>query len=268
MSSGLQAANNRTAWDPTVNDCEQPSQQCLFRVRREIADLNAHPLPGAFVAADEQDLTRIHALVVGPGGTPYEGGFFYYMLKCPPDYPVSPPRARLMTTDAGLVKFSPNFEENGKICLSILGTGPGPAWSQYHGLGGVLLSFQSLMTVSPYRDEPGYEAQNQSRNVSRYDAIILHETIRVAVCDQVEACLRGTSSLPPTLREQVLLWFPGFCDKYEQAVGAHLHLTGSEMTDPYGDWRGVFQYETLLERLQNVKEGIAKRSGARVRTHT
>lgn len=266
-SSRLQAANKSTFWDPTVNDNEEPSEQCLIRIKRDIAHLLSQPLPGAFVCPDEQDLTRIHALVVGPAGTPYVGGFFYLLLKCPPDYPASPPRARLMTTDAGRVKFSPNLEENGKICLSILGTGPGPAWSPDHGLGGVLLAFQSLMTRSPYRDEPGYEVQNQSHKVSRYDAIILHETIRVAVCDQVEACLRGKSSLPPALREQVLVWFPGFYDMYEAAVSAQLHLTGSEMTDPYGDWRGVFQYETLLTRLRNLKEWVAKWNEAPVHTH-
>ncbi|KAH6933619.1 hypothetical protein HPB50_016807 [Hyalomma asiaticum] len=249
-------------WDPTAHDGEVPSDECVARVKRELAELEARPLPSAFVAADPKDVTKIHALVVGPPGTPFEGGFFYVLIKCPPNYPITPPRARLMTTDAGRVKFSPNLHENGKMCLSILGTGPGPSWNPAYGVAAVLLTVQSLMTESPYHDEPGYEVQNQSRKLSRYDSIIQHETIRVAVCDQVEACLRGTSSLPKPFWEKLFEGFPKFYDKYEQVVKSQMHLTGSQMNDPYGDWRGTFQYETLLTRLQKLKEEVDKRNEA------
>ncbi|KAH9375391.1 hypothetical protein HPB48_017181 [Haemaphysalis longicornis] len=63
----------------------------------------------------------IHALIVGPRSTPYEGGLFHFLLKCPPDYPIRPPRVRLMTTDGGAVRFGPNLYADGKVCLSILG---------------------------------------------------------------------------------------------------------------------------------------------------
>lgn len=261
-TAAVAAATASNDWDPTAHDDELPSDECLARVKHELAELEARPLPSAFVAAEAKDVTKINALIVGPQGTPFEGGFFYVLIKCPPNYPNSPPRARLMTTDAGRVKFSPNLHENGKMCLSILGTGPGPSWSPNYGVAGVLLNVQSLMTESPYHDEPGYEVQNQSRKLSRYDAIIQHETIRVAVCDQLDACLRGTSSLPEPFREQLFQGFPKFYAKYEEAVKSQMHLTGSQMNDPFGDWRGTFQYETLLTRLQNLKEEVTKRNGA------
>ncbi len=43
-------------------------------------------------------LFQIHALITGPFDTPYEGGFFYFLIRCPPDYPIRPPRVKLMTT--------------------------------------------------------------------------------------------------------------------------------------------------------------------------
>lgn len=259
VALAVAAANE---WDPMAHDDEVPSTECLERVKRELADLEAEPLPCAFVSADPKDVTKINALIVGPEGTPFSGGFFYVLLKCPPDYPTIPPRARLMTTDAGRVKFSPNLHENGKMCLSILGTGPGPSWNNAYGVAGVLLTVQSLMTESPYHDEPGYEVQNQSRKLSRYDSIIQHETIRVAVCDQVDACLRGTSSLPEPFWEQLFQSFPKFYDKYEEAVKSQMHLSGSQMNDPYGEWRGTFQYATLLTRLQSLKAQVDKRNEA------
>lgn len=42
---------------------------------------------------------QVHALISGPSDTPYEGGFFYFLLKVPPDYPSSPPLCRIMTTE-------------------------------------------------------------------------------------------------------------------------------------------------------------------------
>ncbi len=41
---------------------------------------------------------QIHALITGPFDTPYEGGFFYFLIRCPPDYPIRPPRVKLITT--------------------------------------------------------------------------------------------------------------------------------------------------------------------------
>ena len=71
-------------------------------------------------------LAQIHALITGPFDTPYEGGFFYFMIRCPPDYPIRPPRVKLMTTGGGQVRFNPNLYRNGKVCLSILGYGIDP----------------------------------------------------------------------------------------------------------------------------------------------
>jgi ubiquitin-conjugating enzyme E2 Z len=57
----------------------------------------------------------------GPFDTPYEGGYFYFILRFPPDYPYSPPRVKFMTTAGGTVRFNPNLYADGKVCLSVLG---------------------------------------------------------------------------------------------------------------------------------------------------
>lgn len=73
------------------------------------------------MTSDESDFMTVHALIIGPYDTPYEGGFFYFILKCPADYPIQPPRVRFMTTHCGTVRFNPNLYKTGKVCLSILG---------------------------------------------------------------------------------------------------------------------------------------------------
>lgn len=79
------------------------------------------PPPGIFVVPDETDLRISHILVIGPSDTPYDGGLFYFFLKCPTNYPMQPPKIKLMTTDGGKVRFNPNFYKCGKLCVSILG---------------------------------------------------------------------------------------------------------------------------------------------------
>lgn len=79
------------------------------------------PPYGLFVVPDDSDITIVHALITGAFDTPYEGGYFYFILRCPPDYPLRPPRVKLMTTGGGEVRFNPNLYKSGKVCLSILG---------------------------------------------------------------------------------------------------------------------------------------------------
>lgn len=87
----------------------------------DLMNLFTDPPFGVFAVGDEHDMRIIHALIVGVMDTPYEGGLFYFVMKCPNDYPIHPPKVKLMTTDAGRVRFNPNFYKNGKVCISILG---------------------------------------------------------------------------------------------------------------------------------------------------
>ncbi|KAH8034894.1 hypothetical protein HPB51_003181 [Rhipicephalus microplus] len=79
------------------------------------------------------------------------------------------------------------------VCLSILGTFPGPAWSPVQNIGTVLLSIQSLMNEEPYYNEPC--APPLPVLAARYSDRVRHDTVRVAICDAVEACLRDEPAL-------------------------------------------------------------------------
>ncbi|XP_077474635.1 ubiquitin-conjugating enzyme E2 Z isoform X8 [Stigmatopora argus] len=112
------------SWDPTRSmdwDNEKTSQPAILRIKRDIMSIYKEPPPGMFIVPDPQDMTKIHALITGPFDTPYEGGFFLFLFRCPPDYPIHPPRVKLITTGQNTVRFNPNFYRNGKVCLSILG---------------------------------------------------------------------------------------------------------------------------------------------------
>ncbi|KAK8764278.1 hypothetical protein V5799_033116 [Amblyomma americanum] len=247
-------------WDPLSYQHEQASADCVRRVKNDIAEIEDYRPPGLFVAPEEHDLTNVHALVLGPVGTPYEGGFFHFLIKCPSDYPNSPPRARLMTTDSGRVRFGPNLYENGKVCLGLLGTWYGPQWSSAHCIGSLLMSFKSLLTSDPIAKGSSFgvlpAAGTWLSDKICYNDVLQHETIRVAVCDAVDACLQGTALCPQPLRQEILKHFPQFYDQYERVVKHRLHLTGSIMNDGSVGGIATYQYELLFQRLLDLREKV------------
>ncbi|KAK8762372.1 hypothetical protein V5799_026362 [Amblyomma americanum] len=243
-------------WDPLKYVNEVPSPQSILRVKKDIADFHANPPEGILISPEQDDVTKVHALILGPTGTPYEGGFFQFFMKFPQDYPISPPRVRMVTTDAGRVSFNPNLYACGKVCLSILGTWPGPAWSPAQGLESVLISIQSLMNENPYHNEPAFFMNEKSPGDSgRYNDFVKHETIRVAVCGMVQGALRDNPECPRLFRERILKSFAESYTKYEDIIKKNLHLTGTAMLH-LCVYKEAFQYETLLTELKELNEKV------------
>eukprot|EP00964_Phaeocystis_antarctica_P054463 scaffold32022_cov62-Phaeocystis_antarctica.AAC.1 len=59
---------------------------------------------------------------MGPPGTPYEDAVFVFDLQLPPDFPQQPPAVHYISHAE---RINPNLYENGKVCLSLLGTWTG-----------------------------------------------------------------------------------------------------------------------------------------------
>ncbi|XP_077391831.1 ubiquitin-conjugating enzyme E2 Z [Festucalex cinctus] len=246
------------SWDPTRSadwDNEKTSQPAILRIKRDIMSIYKEPPPGMFVVPDPQDMTKIHALITGPFDTPYEGGFFLFLFRCPPDYPIHPPRVKLITTGQNTVRFNPNFYRNGKVCLSILGTWTGPAWSPAQSISSVLISIQSLMTEKPYHNEPGFEQERHPGDSKNYNECIRHETMRVAVCDMLE----GKVPCPEALWSVMEKSFLEYYDFYEGVCKERLHLQGQNMKDPFGEKRGRFDYQRLQARLSAIHRRIREK---------
>ena len=115
---------------------------------KELADL------GIWVHYDENDLTKAKAMVLGPQGTPYAYGFFFFDIQFPSNYPYAPPKVLFRTGDQR-VRFNPNLYVEGKVCLSILGTWQGPGWTSICNLRSVMITIQSLLSNHPITNEPG-----------------------------------------------------------------------------------------------------------------
>jgi ubiquitin-conjugating enzyme E2 Z len=247
---------NAIHWDPFKSGDwtkQEANFTCLNRIKRDLMTIFQEPPPGMFVIPDADDMTLIHALITGPFDTPYEGGFFYFVIRCPPNYPIQAPRVKLMTTGSNTVRFNPNLYKNGKVCLSILGTWAGPAWSPALSLSSLLISIQSLLNEKPYHNEPGYDtAERQTGDSTKYNRIIQHETIRVAVIEALERPEIFARCQPHL--EMIKKTFPQSYEYYETVLKDNQHLDGQPMNDPFGEKRGKYDYTSLLTRLQSLRE--------------
>ncbi|KAH0294077.1 hypothetical protein M436DRAFT_81729 [Aureobasidium namibiae CBS 147.97] len=123
---------------------------------------------GVYVRTWESRMDLIRVLFVGPLGTPYEYAPFMIDLHLPSQYPYEPPKAFFHSwtaEGAGMSgRVNPNLYEEGKICLSLLGTWQGDearneAWTPNQStVLQVLVSILGLVLVrEPYYNEAGFE---------------------------------------------------------------------------------------------------------------
>ncbi len=153
----------------------------LKRIISDIIEFKEDPPENIFVEVDKENITNIKALIIGPKGTPYEDGYFFFDIKMPSDYPQSSPTVKFKTID-GKIRFNPNLYQCGKVCLSILGTWDGPKWTSANTLKSVLLSIQSLMSEFPIKNEPGYDRVtcNNEKSIN-YNHYVTYHKYRLAI---------------------------------------------------------------------------------------
>jgi len=242
----------RVDWDPKRHSGSVgPTSVAMSRIKKDLQEFYKHPPEGIYLLVRDEDISCLDVLIVGPKETPYQGGFFHFYLSFSDNYPFQPPRVKLMTTGNGKVRFNPNFYQNGKVCLSILGTWTGPQWNASQTLTSVLCSIQSLMSEEPYRNEPGFDKMKKDdKNAVDYRFIIRHETMRVAVCDTI----MGETTCPKSFIERVVK--PTFVKNYQSYVDAVANVKERQPICMFSENEGPFSFAKLKERLQALKAEI------------
>ncbi len=167
-----------------------PTALAMRRIMRDVSQLETELLEaqGIYYVADEAQITRGTAMLVGGVGTPYAGGFYFFGVEFPDDYPFSPLRVVSLTQD-GVTRFNPNMYLNGKVCLSILNTWhDGPQWTGVQTLQSVLLALMSaVLNENPLENEPAFRGCGASAESMTYNRMLMHANVYTAVLGQLRA---------------------------------------------------------------------------------
>ena len=159
------------------------NNKTIMRIVQDIYDFNKNKPDGIYLSIDKKNLMKQHALIIGPKDTPYFGGFFFFEIIYPENYPTNSPKVTLLTIEKN-VRFNPNLYECGKVCLSILGTWSGPSWSSVMNIRLVLQSIQSLLCSFPIQNEPGFENTKENEITSmEYNQYLIYNTYRIAIIE-------------------------------------------------------------------------------------
>ena len=94
----------------------------MRRMNREHKILLSSLPDGVFVRTWANRLDLLRVLIVGPHDTPYELAPFIFDFQFGAHFPNAPPDAFFHSWTGNLGRINPNLYEDGKICLSLLGT--------------------------------------------------------------------------------------------------------------------------------------------------
>jgi len=226
-----------------------PTKKGLLKIISEMNTLK-NTLPNNWgssilVNIPKNNLNLITFTIIGPEGTPYQNGVFKFHCFFSDNYPTGPPQVLLDTTDGGRVRFNPNLYNNGKVCLSLLGTWSGEqgeSWNpQISTFLQVLISIQSLIFVEhPYYNEPGYEKSmytttGKKRNIEYTENIRL-ETIKVAMLDILDST-----------------------DEYSSFIKEHFKLKLNEIVDTIDKWKNDATSELKEARYELLKKQLIEK---------
>jgi ubiquitin-conjugating enzyme E2 O len=170
-----------------------------------------------YVRVYEERIDLLRAAIVGPAGTPYHDGLFFFDVRFPSDYPNCPPVCDCSVSafpcisadipinnpfpfslkkytwylqkvyyHSGGLRLNPNLYESGKVCLSLLNTWWGNGcekWAKSNStLLQVLVSIQGLvLNDKPYFNEPGNKNSAKTA-VGEKNSLAYNQTTFVLSC--------------------------------------------------------------------------------------
>jgi len=239
------------------------TKETIKRLLNDVKTIIKSPLSdnGIYYVHDDADILKGYAMIVGPSETPYFGGFYFFKIIYPTDYPHSPPTVSYHTNGDG-IRFNPNLYKCGKVCISILNTWRGEQWTSCQTISTLLLALCTLLCKDPLLNEPGIDKKNN--DCIKYDKIIDYKNIELAML--------GVYNKKPGVYEAEFEMFRPFINEIflknlpevTNFVENKKDIKETIITSMY-TLNVVLDYEALLEKVRKttsectaVKEALCK----------
>ena len=226
--------------EPTISKVIQ--KDTLIRLLRDVKTLMKNPLTdnGIFYIHDDVEVLKGYAMIVGPKDTPYFGGYYFFSLNYPTDYPHSPPKVTYHTNGDG-IRFNPNLYKCGKVCISLLNTWRGEQWTSCQTISSVLLTLCTLLCKDPLLNEPGIN--NAHKDFASYSRIIEYKNIEIAYLHMIN---KDERSFSPKFDV-----FYGYMKEYfyknAEAIAENLEKHKNESPQAEKIATGIYSMTTILD---------------------
>jgi len=197
---------------------------------------------GIYIVPDESNESKFSALIIGDRDTPYHG-FYMFEFNFVKPYPQHPPEVKFHNANVvNIGRLHPNCYENGKVCLSLIGTWGQNTWDPTtSSIGEILLNLKAIVFVNdPLQSgEPPYNHVPALRNGFTYSVRVLN------LCDYV---LGTYNKMKDDTFKDVFLVFKDIIIEYVE--------------DPENRASFIKQYNDLvIMTLLNMKNGSVLPSG-------
>jgi len=231
----------------------------IQRLINDVKQIIKNPLTenGIYYIHDDTDMLKGYAMIVGPEDTPYFGGFYFFKLSYPTDYPHSPPKVTYCTNGKN-IRFNPNLYTCGKVCVSLLNTWNGDQWTSCQTISTVLLTLCTLLCANPLLNEPGVSTSHP--DIAIYNEVIEFVNLDIAVCDIIEKkkaiFMPFFENFYPFIREE----FNKNVDKmitFAEQKNEHFEKTSVVMKTKMYSINIKIHYKNIIERLNELKVLLA-----------
>lgn len=169
-------------------------KETIERLLKDIKDIFMSSLEkeGIYYKHSDTNILKAYVMIVGQPDTLYFGGYYFFQINIPADYPHCPPVLEYLTND-GVTRFHPNFYKSRRVCLSMLNTWRGEQWTSCLTIKSVLLTLLSIMDSKPMLHEPGITEKHQDYHT--YHSMIFYKNIDFA-CIRLMDEFIDTSIIP------------------------------------------------------------------------
>ncbi|KAI3902176.1 hypothetical protein MKW92_011335 [Papaver armeniacum] len=143
-----------------------------------------------FVRVYEGRVDLLRAVIIGPTGTPYHDGLFFFDIQVPSNYPALPPQVYYRSFGHSP---NPNLYANGYVCLSLLNTWQGNEHQKWNPSQStilqVLVSIQGLvLNAKPFFNEPGFGGFSNS-SLFKKSSLLYNEEVFIKSCKSMVSIL-------------------------------------------------------------------------------
>jgi ubiquitin-protein ligase len=236
------------------------SKETISRLLRDVKQIIKNPLTdqGIYYVHDDTDMLKGYAMIVGPSETPYFGGFYFFEINYPSDYPHSPPKIKYCT-NGNRIRFNPNLYTCGKVCVSLLNTWRGDQWTSCQSISTVLLTLCTLLCKDPLLNEPGVTKGH--RDIDNYNEIVEYSNIIIAICGIVD---KNPSIYLPFFE----IFYPFVIENFNKNFDKTIEFVQNKITQfdnskktfitGYYSMSVEIDYNNLLNKLNITKENSEK----------